>query len=165
MKVSRNHFPKLFRRSKGRDSSETGYAALPTAIGYARCESAKPGGAEEWRLCRDKTKNTITPIKASTPITTPAIMPDLSDVLEGLGEEAPVVVEVLVTMEGPVVVGGGRFVNSAEAALVIIDSAASITLEQIEPKSDTCVQTNKFHLQKNVFVLSYLASVHCKTES
>jgi hypothetical protein len=68
-----------------------------------------------------------TAIDTATPM--PAILefPDEAGSLEGVAKE------------GLVVVGGGRFVNSAEATPVIIDSAASTTPEQIEPRLDVCV--------------------------
>jgi len=71
------------------------------------------------------------PIKsASTPTDTPTPMPTILDLPDEAGSLEGV------AKEGRVVVGGGRFVNSAEATPVIIDSAASTTLEQIEPRLD-----------------------------
>jgi len=80
----------------------------------------------ERRRLRIKTKDEITPTTTSAPITIPAIAPEpivlgLADI--GVMEE--VGVGELVTVE---LVAEGRFVNSAEAALEINDSAASLTL-------------------------------------
>ncbi len=88
--------------------------------------------AQQQRKRQDK----ITTIPTSGPITTPAMKPDLLfppvfELPPGVGRALAVRVA-----EGLAVVGLGKFVNSAEAASDIIDSAASTTLEQMGSKSD-----------------------------
>jgi hypothetical protein len=83
-------------------------------------------------------QNIAIPIKISPTITQATITPIILSPLDPLDNP-----EVEVVVGGrPVFVG--RFVNSAEATLVIIDPALSITSEQIESMSDVYMLPHKF---------------------
>lgn len=143
MNSCRNEFPKLLHLSKGLWASVSVRSIL----------------REERRLCLRQ--NIAIPTKiispkitldTATPIILPAFSPADDDIEVGVIvlevvlvlEEVPVPEVVLVLEVVPAFVG--RFVNSAEAAVVIIDPAPLTTIEQTEPISGVWFPLDKQRL-------------------